>query len=260
MQTVGRFDGRVAWVTGAGNGIGRAIALRLAEEGAAMGVATLLSEEADEVVAACLDRGARACAAVGDLGEPSVVLAAYEQIASALGQIDVLVNNVGIGPRAPFLESDDALYQRVFAVNFMAAVRAARLALPAMLERGRGCVVNIASAQGEFGWPGFSAYSASKGALTAWTRQLANELGDQGVRFNSVIPGATITPMQQARMAQEGEDLLHRSVNLHIIPRLGTPEEVAAAVAFLASDDASFVTGTTLVADGGTLVKAHWYR
>jgi NAD(P)-dependent dehydrogenase (short-subunit alcohol dehydrogenase family) len=128
-----------------------------------------------------------------------------------------------------------------------------------MLAQGRGAVVNMSSAQGEFGWPGFSAYSASKGALAAWTRQLANELGARGVRFNSVVPGATLTPMQEARLAKDGEELAKRSVNLHIIPRFGTPEEVAAAVAFLVSDDASFVTGSTLVADGGTLVKAHWY-
>lgn len=259
MQQMRRFEGQVAWITGAGNGIGRATALRLADEGASIGVATLLQSEADEVVAACRDRGAKACAAVGDLGDPAVVRAAAETIRRELGPVDVLVNNVGIGVNAPFLECDDETYERVLTVNFMTAVRATRLALPEMLERGRGCVVSMASAQGEFGWPGFSAYSASKGALTAWTRQLANELGDRGVRFNCVIPGATMTAMQQARIEQEGTDLLQRSVNLHIIPRMGTPEEVAGVVAFLGSDDAAFITGSTLVADGGSLVKAHWY-
>jgi NAD(P)-dependent dehydrogenase (short-subunit alcohol dehydrogenase family) len=176
-----------------------------------------------------------------------------------IGAADVIINNVGIGANVPFLDADDALYERVMNVNFMTAVRLTRLALPAMLERHHGSVVGIGSAQALFGWPGFNAYSASKGALMAWSRQLANEYGALGVRFNTVIPGATLTPMNRARAAAEGPGFLRNSVNLHIIPRMGEPDEVAAAAAFLASDEASFITGTELVADGGTTVKAHWY-
>ncbi len=254
-----RFGGRVALVTGGGDGIGRATALRLAEDGAAVGIATKDAAEAAAVAEACRAFGAPATAAVADLGDAAAVSRAHGEIVAALGPIDVLVNNVGIGLEAPFLASDDDLYERTFAVNFMAAVRLARLVLPAMIEKGSGSVINVASAQGLFGWPGFSAYSASKGALMSWSRQLANEFGAAGIRFNSVIPGSVLTPMNRARIAEGGEELRQRSINTHIIPRLQEPDEVAAAIAFLASDDASFITASELVADGGTLAKAHWY-
>ena len=158
---------------------------------------------------------------------------------------------------APFLESTDEEFDRTFAVNFMAAVRLTRLSLPAMLEAGRGSVINVASAQGIFGWSNFAAYSSSKGALTSLTRQLANEFSPRGVRFNSVVPGSVLTPMNEARIAKDGPALLESSINLHIIKRLEQPSEVAAAIAFLASDDASFITGSTMAVDGGCLVKGH---
>lgn len=252
-----RLAGRVAIVTGGGNGIGRATALRLAAEGAKVGIATLLDAEAVEVVERCRKLGAEAAASVGDLGSPEIVRSAYEAITAQLGSADILVNNVGIGLEAPFLEADDALFERTFAVNFMAAVRMTRLALPGMIQRHSGSVINIASAQAERGWPGFTAYASSKGALMSMARQLANEFGTAGVRVNSVIPGSVLTPMGEARIAKDGPQRLTSSINLHIIPRLEQPEEVAAAVAFLASDDASFITGSTLVVDGGCLVKAH---
>lgn len=254
-----RFDGKVALVTGAGNGIGRSVALRLAAEGAAVGIATLDADEAAAVQRECEELGARALAQVGDLGDPEFVRTAHAAFVAQLGAADVIVNNVGIGVDVRFVDSDDEVYDRVFNVNFMTAVRLTRLALPAMIAKGSGSVVGIGSAQGMFGWPGFNAYSAAKGALAAWSRQLANEYGADGIRFNTVIPGATLTPMNRARLAEEGPDFEQRSINLHIVPRLGTPEEVAAAVAFLASDEAAFITGTDLIADGGTTVKAHWY-
>lgn len=198
-------------------------------------------------------------AQVGDLADPDFVKDAYRSFSDELGEPHIIVNNVGIAIEASVLDSDDSIYERVMAVNFMTAVRLTRLALPAMLARTAGSIVNIGSAQGVYGWPGFSAYSASKGAIMSWSRQLANEYGTRGVRSNTVIPGSTATPMNEARIAKDGEDLRARSINLHIIPRLGTPHEVAAAVAFLASDEAAFITGTELLADGGTTAKAHWY-
>jgi NAD(P)-dependent dehydrogenase (short-subunit alcohol dehydrogenase family) len=252
-----RLAGRVALVTGGGDGIGRATALRLAEEGCAVGIATIDNDQAVAAAAECESRGARAAYAVADLGMTADVQRAHAELVKALGPVEILVNNVGVAIEAPFLESTDEEFDRTFAVNFMAAVRLTRLSLPAMLEAGRGSVINVASAQGIFGWSNFAAYSSSKGALTSLARQLANEFSARGVRFNSIVPGSVLTPMNEARIAKDGPALLESSINLHIIPRLQKPSEVASAIAFLASDDASFITGSTMVVDGGVLVKGH---
>jgi NAD(P)-dependent dehydrogenase (short-subunit alcohol dehydrogenase family) len=252
-----RLAGRVALVTGGGDGIGKSTALRLADEGCAVGIATIDPGQAADVAAECESRGAKAAYAVADLGVAADVERAHATLVEALGPVDILVNNVGIAIEAPFLQSTDEEFDRTFAVNFMAAVRLTRLSLPAMLEAGRGSVVNVASAQGIFGWSNFAAYSSSKGALTSLTRQLANEFSPRGVRFNSIVPGSVLTPMNEARIEKDGPALLEASIKLHIIPRLQQPSEVAAAIAFLASDDASFVTGSTMVVDGGCLVKGH---
>ena len=252
-----RLAGRVALVTGGGDGIGRATAVRLAEEGCAVGIATIDPQQAADAAAECTSLGAKAASSVADLGIAADVERAYTELVEALGPVEILVNNVGVAIEAPFLQSTDEEFDRTFAVNFMAAVRLSRLCLPAMLDAGRGSVINVASAQGIFGWSNFAAYSSSKGALTSLTRQLANEFSARGVRFNTVVPGSVLTPMNEARIQKDGPALLQSSINLHIIPRLQQPSEVAAAIAFLASDDATFITGSTMVADGGVLVKGH---
>ncbi len=255
-----RFAGSVAIVTGGGDGIGRATALRLASEGCAVGVATIDPAQAERVAADCRAHGVAAAAAVADLGVAADVARAHAELVAALGPADVLVNNVGIYIDRPFLDTADADFARIFEVNFLAAVRLTRLVLPAMLAAGRGSIVNVASAQGILGWSGFSAYSASKGALIGLTRQLANEVGPRGIRVNAVVPGAVRTALNEARAREAGPAgaaLLEAAAGLHIIPRLQEPDEVAAAIAFLASDDAAFVTGSTMTADGGTLVKGH---
>ena len=162
-----RLAGRVALVTGGGDGIGRATAVRLAEDGAAVGIATIDPQQAKDAVAECESKGVKAACSVADLGVLDDVRRAHAELVEALGPVDILVNNVGIAIEAPFLESTDEEFDRTFAVNFMAAVRLTRLSLPAMLEAGWGSVINVASAQGIFGWSNFAAYSSAKGALTS---------------------------------------------------------------------------------------------
>lgn len=255
-----RFAGKIAWISGAGAGIGHATALRLAREGADVAVSTLLEVEAEATVAQCRALGVRAIGTVTDMGSAEQIAAAHTRIMDELGPVDVLVNNVGINqPPNSFLETTDAIFENILAVNFMSAVRATRAVLPGMLERSRGVIISVASAQGLMGWPGASAYAASKGAMMAWTRQLASEVGDKGVRVNSIVPGAVMTGMQQAVLdaADDPEAVMRSIADVHLIPRPGLPEEVAAAIAFAASDDASFMTGSSLVVDGGCLVKGH---
>ncbi len=259
MTDPNRLRGEIAIVTGGGAGIGRATVLRLAEEGAAVGIATRTASQAHELVDILSGMGAPVSIAIGDLGQADFIRDAYDTFTRELGPASVIVNNVAVGLQSPFLESTDEHFEQVFAVNFYAAVRLTRLALPAMIERGKGSVINVSSVQGLFGWPNHAAYSASKGALMSWSRQLANEFGATGVRFNSILPGAVMTSLQAKRIATEEPDFVQRSANLHIIPRMQQPEEVAAAIAFLASDDSSFMTGATLDDSGGTTMKAHWY-
>lgn len=259
MAGAGRLAGETILITGGGAGIGRATAIRAADEGANIGIMTRTGSQADEVVRECRVRGVEAAAAIGDVGDAAFVTSGHASLVAELGDATTLINNVAIGLHAPFLEATDDHYFRVFEVNFFAAVRLTRLVLPAMLAAKRGSIINVSSVQGLLGWDGFSAYSASKGALMSWSRQLANEFGESGIRFNSVLPGAVMTPMQAKRIRTEGPDFLTRTTNLHIIPRMQQPEEVASAILFLASEESSFITGSTLDASGGTTAKAHWY-
>ena len=230
-------------------GSARATAVRLAEEGCAVGIATIDPQQAHDAAAECESKGVDG----GLAPSPTSGIAATSTVrtrswSTALGPVDILVNNVGIAIEAPFLESTDEEFDRTFAVNFMAAVRLTRLSLPAMLEAGRGSVINVASAQGIFGWSNFAAYSSSKGALTSLTRQLANEFSARGVRFNSVVPGFRADADERGPH-REGRTGAARVVDQppHHPAAPDSPSEVAAAIAFLASDDASFITGSTMV-------------
>lgn len=254
-----RLRGRTILVSGGGSGIGRAAVLRLAAEGARVGFISRRAETTNEVIELATSLNTPVAGVVADLGSGDELSAAYTEIVQAIGAPDVLINNVAMSVEAPFLELQDEAYIESFSVNALAAVRLTRLALPRMLEAGGGLILNVGSAQAEFGWAGASAYSMSKGALASFSRQIANEFGARGIRSNTVIPGAVSTPMQDARISREGASSLARTLSAHIVRRLQEPDEVAAFLAFLASDEATFFTGADLHADGGTTRKAHSY-
>jgi len=227
---------RVALVTGGARGIGRAIALALAADGRRVAVGDLLEADADGMLAVRLD-----------VTDPASVARAVGEVEEALGPVDILVNNAGWDEMRPFLETDEPFWDRVLDINLKGGLRMIKATAPGMVERGWGRVVNIGSDAGRVGSSLESVYSAAKGGVIAFTKTLARELARTGVTANTVCPGPTRTPML-AEMEPRLVEALERAVPMR---RLGEPDDVAAAVAFFASERAGYITGQTLSVSGG---------
>lgn len=245
----GRLDGRVALVTGAASGIGRATSRRLASEGAAV-VVTDLQDEAGEAVAGGIrDDGGRAIFVHHDVSSQADWEAALQATREEFGRLDILVNNAGIGDTAPIEETELDDYEKTIAVDQTGVFLGMKLAAPMLIDSGHGSVINISSIFGTTGGFGASpAYHAAKGAITTLSKNAALHWAAEGVRVNSIHPGFIDTPLLDQAKGTPFEELM---VSTTPMGRLGRPEEVAAAIAYLAGDDASFVTGTELYVDGG---------
>jgi NAD(P)-dependent dehydrogenase (short-subunit alcohol dehydrogenase family) len=256
MPAMGRFEGRRALVTGASSGIGRACALALVGEGATVSI-TGRDEKRLRQTRDASAAPERVRIDAADLSESAQARRIVDAAISAAGQIDVLVNAAGIALDAGVLDVDAKHWRSTFALNLDAALWISQRIAGHMVERGGGAIVNVASIDGLVPEAPLAAYDASKAALISLTRSFAHELGHRGVRCNAVAPGMTMTPMIEADVASEGfvEGFLPR------IPqrRFARAEEVAAAILFLASDDASYVNGSTLVVDGGQLAGSWYY-
>jgi NAD(P)-dependent dehydrogenase (short-subunit alcohol dehydrogenase family) len=250
---MGALDGRRAIVTGAGSGIGRGIAGRLATEGAAVVIADLDEPAAVATAAAIVDAGGQALAVRCDVTVDLDCVAAVSRAVDAFGGLDLLVNNAGIIRRRTVVETSEAEWDLVIAVNLKSVFLMSRHAIPAMAAGGRGAIVNIASGWGLKGGARAASYCASKAAVVNLTRAMAIDHAADGIRVVAVAPGDTDTGMLRHEAAELGEDLLAflESSAARPIHRLGTPDDIARAVVFLASDEAAWVTGTTLVVDGG---------
>jgi 2-hydroxycyclohexanecarboxyl-CoA dehydrogenase len=243
--------GRVAFVTGAGRGIGRAIALRLAEHGDAVAIGDIRSDDARETATAIEEIGGRAVALALDVTESGSVESAVEEALGLLGPVEILVNNAGWDEMHPFLETDEPFWDRVIEVNFKGCLRMTRAALPGMVERKWGRIVNIGSDAGRVGSSFESVYSGAKGGVIAFTKTIAREYARSGVTANTVCPGPTDTAMLAEVAAGQGEKIIEAMKRAVPMKRLATPEDVATAVAFFASDEADYVTGQTLSVSGG---------
>jgi meso-butanediol dehydrogenase/(S,S)-butanediol dehydrogenase/diacetyl reductase len=253
----GRVEGKVALITGAGTGIGRAAAVRLAEEGATViatsRTAAHVAETCDEAEAAGAPRPEGLTLDVADRARIDAVIG---DVASRHGRIDILVANAGIElPHAPSVEdTTDEDWDRVFEVNVGGVFRTCRAALPAMPEGGS--IITVASINSFIAWPNDAAYTATKGAVLQFTRALALETAERGIRVNAVCPGVIDTPLTGSFLqGDDAEELLAEYAAVSPLNRLGAAREVAHAILFLASDEASFVTGAPLLVDGGTTAR-----
>jgi glucose 1-dehydrogenase len=251
-----RLQGKVAIVTGGSRGIGAGVVRRLVEEGAAVTLDYHVHrDEADAIVREMQAIGGRSLAVQVDVSDVAGVQSLVAETVAAFGRLDVLVNNAGIEQPQPFTEVLPDAFDRQIATDLKGPYFATQAATRQMIAQGGGgCIINISSVHEDVPMVGNAVYCAAKGGLRMLTRTLANELAPHGIRIVNVGPGAIITPINQATL----DDPQRRAALLAEIPigRLGQPADIANAVAWLASDEASYVTGTTLFVDGGMMVSA----
>lgn len=251
MEGEKRFMRKVAFVTGGSRGIGRAVVRRLAEEGYAVGIDYLQAEDQAKALEEELRRQGRAALAVrGDVSDRETITAAIRRVEDAFGPVTVLVNNAGIARQHQFQDITGDFWRRIFAVNVDGAYHTIQAVLPHMLHEKAGSIVNVSSIWGQRGASCEVAYSATKAALIGLTRSLAMELAPSGIRVNCVAPGVIDTDMVRVL----GDETLAELAEETPLGRLGTPEDIARAVAFLAGEGASFITGQVLTADGGFIL------
>ena len=250
------LPGKVALVTGAANGIGRAIALRLAAEGCTVGIFDL-----DEVGAiGCANeiqtQNGHAHVEIVDIGDYRAVERAVTSLESARGPVDILVNNAGWDRATSFLDTRPPFWDQVIRINLYGPLNMHHVVLRGMAERARGSVVNIASDAGRVGSSGEAVYSACKGGVIALTKTLARELVGRGIRLNTVCPGPTDTAILRSFIeGPEGAKILEGLKRAIPMKRLGSPEDYPGVVAFLASDDAGYITGQTISVSGGLTMQ-----
>jgi 2-keto-3-deoxy-L-fuconate dehydrogenase len=260
-RTMFRLDGKVALITGAGSGIGEAIARLFATQGAQVIVADVQTDAAERVASSIADQGGAASALPLDVADEAMVRAAFDDVMRRFGRLDILVNNAGISHVGNILETSLEEWERVLRVNAGGVFLCARAAVQAMLQQEpqSGCIINMASTAAMIGIDRRLPYTASKGAVLAMTRSIAMDFVSQGIRCNAICPGTVHTPFVEGFLRRSfpgQEDAVRQTLHARQpLGRMGQPEEIAAAALYLASDEAAFVTGSALVIDGGWTAK-----
>lgn len=270
MTDRSRLDGQAAFVTGGGGGIGRAIAIRLAEAGADVAIFDVIAERAEEAAARVRETGARALAIAGDVMDSDGLRAAIDRTAQEFGRLDVLVNNAGGVAARPFMDQSERSMRKHIDINLMSMFVATQASVQHMIAGGRGgAVVNVASIEASRAAPNFAVYAACKAGMLSFTKSMAVELSAHGIRVNCIAPDHTITPGNQGNRAgpvdaatwkgRSGDeiDAMNRLIPLG---REGIDMECGDAAIFLASAMSSYVTGTLLPVDGGTWASSGWVR
>lgn len=264
------LSGQVAIVTGGGGGLGRAIALRLARYGADVAIADIVPERCAEVAERVQEMGRRALPVPTDVLEVTQIDAMVAATRDAFGRIDILVNNAGGVSRRPFIEQSERSWRRHIDINLTSMLAATSASVPVMIAGGRGgSIINVTSIEAERAAPGFAVYAACKAGMVSFTKSMAVELSEHGIRVNAIAPDHTVTPGTRGNRAgpvdpatwrepaPEAQDAMNRLIPLG---REGVDIEVGDAAAFLASSMARYITGITLPVDGGTAAAGGWVR
>ncbi len=245
------FRDTVVLVTGGASGIGKSVCLAFAAAGARVAVADVNADGAEGVAGAAAGAGGDGLPIVMDVTRRASVADGIRRVLALWGRIDVLVNVAGWDHITPFVDTTEEFWDKVIAINFRGLLATCHAVLPHMIERRSGVIVNVASEAGRSGSSGEAVYSGTKGAVIAFSKAIAREVARYGIRVNVVAPGLTDTPLLQGMIADGNEKLITAIVKATPLQRLAKPDEVADAVLFLASDQASFITGQTLSVGGG---------
>ena len=254
-----RFKGKVAVVTGAATGIGGATAVAFGAEGASVVLSDVNQPALEERTRAIQAAGGQAIAVVADVSQAADAQRTVNEAVAAFGGVDYLVASAGIQTYGTAVDTDEDTWDRTMAVNAKGVYLAAKYCIPEMVKRGGGAIVNVASVQGLFSQPNVAAYSASKGAVIAMTRTMAIDHAGDNIRANSICPGSIETPLlrfaAEQMQPEDPDGAIKEWGGLHVLGRVGQPEEMAQVALFLVSDAASFITGAAIVADGGLTIQ-----